>query len=312
MSMGVSGRFFRALLSAALASLALILVACGGSSKTPPQNGASTGNWQFNFSQKYPIPATLFSVSGFIVEGNGGTLTGNLEVPGLGPNSVCGGVSLTSGTISAGNVNLTLNVYGTNLGLTGTVSPDGTTMSGDYQGPQGACFNKPTTGTWNAILVPPVNGSFTGSITNSSYMTDLTGVSPPAPIAVSGTMAQSDNAGGSNASLTGTISAVGYPCFATATMSGTISGQNVFLQLYGYNGEQIGTLGTPPGAPGAPAAPATVEVASTGLSLVDSNPAGLLIGVNTSTNPGGVGPCPPIDVNTINVVIDRASFAVNF
>jgi hypothetical protein len=312
MSICRSGRLLRILSIAAIASLAAIAISCGGSSAKDPASAPSTGNWQFILAQTYPIPATTLNVSGFMVEGSDGTLSGSLQVPALGTNAVCAGVSLTTGTINGQNVSLTLNVYGTNLGLTGTISPDGTTMSGDYQGPAGACFDNATTGTWNAFLVPALNGSFTGTITNSTYMTDLTGVSPPAPIKISGTMTQSDNAGASNASLTGAINASGYPCFATASVTGTISGQNVYLQLYGYDGAQIGTLGTPPGTPGGPANPATVVLGGSALSLVDSNPAGLLIGVSTSTNPGGVGPCPPLNVNSINVVIDQASVSVNF
>jgi hypothetical protein len=308
----LQGRLLRSLGIIAVASLGFITAACGGPSKVTPPSEASTGNWQFILAQRYPIPATTLNVSGFMTEGKDGSLTGSLQVPALGSNAVCAGVSLTTGSISGQNVSLTLNIYGTDLGLTGTISTDGTSMSGDYQGPMGACFNNPTTGTWNAFLVPTLNGNFTGTITNSTYMTDLTGVSPPAPITISGTMTQSDNAGASNASLTGTINAVGYPCFADATMTGTISGQNVYLQLYGYNGTEIGTLGTPPGAPGAPPSPATVVLGSSAMSLVDSNPAGLLIGVSTSTNPGGIGPCPPLDVNSINVVIDQASLSVDF
>jgi hypothetical protein len=312
MSIFLSGRLFRALGMIAVASLGLITTACGGSSKVTPPTGPSTGNWQFILAQRYPIPSTTLSVSGFMAEGTDGSLTGSLQVPALGANAVCAGVSLITGSITGQNVSLTLNVYGTDIGLTGAISTDGTSMSGDYQGPTGACFDNPTTGTWNAFLVPTLNGNFTGTITNSTYMTDLTGVSPPAPIQVSGTMTQSDNAGASNASLTGTISAAGYPCFANATMTGTISGQNVYLQLYGYNGTEIGTLGTPPGAPGAPPSPATVVLGTNAMSLVDSSPAGLLIGISTSTNPGGVGPCPPLNVNSINVVIDQASLSVNF
>ncbi len=305
MFIGFSGRFVKALTTALLTSLVAIALACGGSTSAPPASGASTGNWQFNLLQNYPVNQANLNVSGFMVEGSGGGVTASLEVPALGTKANCGGVSSATGNISGQNVTLALNVFGTVINLTGTVSSDGTTMSGDYQGPAGACFPNPTTGTWNAFLVPPLNGSFTGNITDSSYMQTLLGVSPPAPIAVSGTLTQSDNAGGSNATLTGTINAVGYPCFATATVTGTISGQNVYLDLYGYNGNQIGIIGEVPSSAGQTPAPAMVTLGTSGISLTSSS---FLVGLNTSTSAAGSGPCPPAGPS--GILFDSANLAV--
>jgi hypothetical protein len=160
-----------------------------------------------------------------------------------------------------------------------------------------------------------LNGNFTGTIANSTYMTLVTGASPAAPIVVSGTISQSDNAGASDATLTGTINAVGYPCFSSASLSGTISGQNVYLNIFGYNGVQIGTLGQSSGSAGIPGSPATVVVSPSGTSLVDTNPVGLFLGTNTGT--GTVGPCPGLVVpGTSNPVViqtsDSGSVALNF
>ncbi|HWY57559.1 MAG TPA: hypothetical protein VNZ03_24050 [Terriglobales bacterium] len=261
--------------------------------------------------QEEPRPQNSLSVSGFLVESDN-ALTGSVEVPPVAAQHHCGGVASLTGTITGQNVTLSVNEGGTAVNLTGSISSDSTSMSGNYQAQGGGCFTTPTTGTWNAFLIPPLNGNFTGTISNSTYMTLVTGASPAAPIAVSGTISQSTNADGSNATLTGSISAVGYPCFSTALISGTISGQNVYLNIFDYNGVQIGSLGQSSGSAGVPGSPATVVVSSSGLSLVDTSTVGLFLGANTGT--GTVGPCPPIFDPTLlaNRTSDSGSVAFNF
>jgi len=250
--------------AAALVVLVLLISAsCGGSSHAAT-GGALTGNWQINLSQNYPLPPTQISISGFLSESSDG-LTGSVQ----GPTEIssngkqnCGGVGLVTGTISGQNVTFSLDPGGTIFNFTGVISSDSTSMSGSYQALAGACFTKPTTGTWTASLIPPLNGSFTGTF-NSNYMAALTGSGTPVPVPVSGSFTQSPNAGTSSATLTGTVTAVGYPCFTTASLTGTISGQNIYLSLYGYNGLQIGTLGQVEQL-GVPPIPAILTVTSTG------------------------------------------------
>jgi hypothetical protein len=287
-----------------------MLAACGKGSTPPPTSGALTGNWQVDLLQQEPRPQNALSVSGFLVESDN-TLTGSVEVPPVAGQHNCGGVSSLTGSVTGQNVTLSVNEGGTTVNLTGSISSDSKSMSGDYQAQGGGCFTTATTGTWNAFLIPPLNGNFTGTISNSTYMTLLTGTSPAAPIAVSGTISQGPSAGTSDATLSGTINAVGYPCFSTASLSGTISGQNVYLNIFGYNGVQIGTLGQSSGAAGVAGSPATVVVSSNGTSLVDTSTVGLFLGANTGT--GTVGPCPPIFDPTLNAnrTSDSGSVAFN-
>lgn len=270
------------------------LVSCGGSSSTPAQNtGAMSGNWQLNLVQGFPAPTTQISVGGFLVQSNN-TLTGSVQGPtiigGTG-TTPCGGISPFVGTISGQKVSFSLNPGGTEFDFTGTISSDSRSMSGSYQALGGACLGVPTSGTWTGTLVPPLNGGFTGTLVSTQYMPALTGLSavPGVPISVSGSFTQSPNNGASNASITGTIAAVGYPCFKTAYLSGTINGQNVYLNVYDYSGVQIGALGEP-GAQGHFGSPATVVLGPTGISLRGSDVAGLLLG---STN-GFAPSCPTI------------------
>lgn len=290
--------------------LLVTLTSCGGGSNSSlSANGPLTGNWQLNMLQTYPGKARSLAVSGFLVQSND-MLSGSVQGPSIlspnGSNLNCGGTAQVTGTLSGQSVAFTENLGGTTYNFTGTISSDNQTMSGDFQAPAGACFTAPTTGTWNAFLIPPLNGSFTGTITGSTYMAALTGVSPAAPITVSGTFNQSSNAGASNATVDATINATGYPCFATASLTGTISGQNVYLDVYSYNGEQIGTLGAPSSSPTAGGQPATVILSSTGFSLVDANLDGLNLG---SPSPG---PCPPVVVSGGSQAFDQASVALTF
>jgi hypothetical protein len=287
----------RIVVTALLMFLLLTLTACGGgtSSASSASSGPLAGNWQMVLLQENQ---TSLSISGFLAETND-TLTGSVQVPTLGNQNRCGGVSPLTGTVNGQNVTFSVNEFGTTVTFTGTISSDNKSMSGDFQGLGGACLTQPTTGTWNAFLIPPLNGNFSGTI-NSAYMELLQGLQSPVPVAVSGSFSQSANAGASNASLSGTITAVGYPCFTTVSVAGTISGQNVYLQIYNYNGEQIGTLG-------ALAAPATVVVGTSGLSLVDASSSGLLLESSTP------GPCPPIAGSSIlQSGTDSGSIVFNF
>jgi hypothetical protein len=292
--------FATALLLAAL----LTLIACGGTSSTSSAaSGPLAGNWQMVLLP-YPQTNGSLSVSGFLAETNN-TLTGSVQVPPLGQNDRCGGVASLTGTVSGQNVTFSVDEFGTTVNFTGTISSDNVSMSGDFQGMGGACQTTPTTGTWNAFLIPSLTGNFTGTI-NSTYMELLQGLQNPVPVAVSGSLSQGTNAGTSNATLTGTITAVGYPCFTTASLTGTISGQNVYLQIYDYNGEQIGRIGTPSSSEnGSGAAPATVVVDSTGFSLLDTDPDGLFLGINTP------GPCPPISPGPLTIDNGPVAFTFN-
>lgn len=274
---------------------ALFEAGCGssGSSSTAAATGALSGNWQFNLTQNYPTPTEQFSVSGFVADANG-TLTGSVQGPTVISSNFkyeCGGVGPFSGTVSGQNVTFSVNPGGAVFNFAGTLSSDNTSMTGTYQSLAGACSKKDTTGTFTAVLIPTITGTFTGTLTDSTYMSELTGVSPPTPIAVTGTLTQSASSGGSNASVTGSITAVSYPCFETVSLTGTISGQNVYLDVYDYTGVEIGTIGTLGVATGL-SFPATVVSGSSGLELTGTNVD--FSGLNLTT---GNGPCPAIGID---------------
>ncbi|MBV9573356.1 MAG: hypothetical protein JOY93_04830, partial [Acidobacteriales bacterium] len=197
-------------------------------------------------------------------------------------NGNCAGVGAVTGTNQNLNIAIAIGEGASTLNLTGTVSADGKSMSGTYSDLGGGC-SLALSGSWSAFQVPALSGNFTGTISNSSYMALATGMNPAAPIAVSGTLLQGPNIGASNATITGTINASGYPCFATAAITGTITGASVVLSVFGFDGTQIGTIGLP-------GAPAMVVSDPSGTSLVGtSNVNGLALGSNS-----GSGPCPEL------------------
>jgi hypothetical protein len=262
-----------------------------------------TGNWQLSLFQEEPRPTQTLAVSGFLQQSSS-SFSGSFTFPPSTVNGNCAGVAVLTGTVSGQSIQFSANQAGTVLNFSGALSSDGQSMSGNYQGLGGGCFTRPTTGTWSGILIPPLNGSFTGTLSNSSYMVLVNGIVPPAPIQVTGTLSQTSNIGESNATLQGTISAVGYPCFTTASLTGTISGANVVLSLFGYNGIQIGTIGLPN-------SPAIISTGSQGPVLIGTGgTSGLSLGASTPT--GVFGPCPPLLNNGAFQPNDTADVAFSF
>ena len=295
MSILGSQRVLRVVALLICAACVVFEAGCGssGSSSTAIGGGALSGNWQFNLTQNYPGATQQFSVSGFVVDSNG-TLTGTVQGPTVISTNFkyeCGGVGPFTGAVSGQNVTFTVNPGGTVFNFAGTLSSDNASMTGTYQSLAGACSKDDTTGTFTALLVPPITGNFSGTLTDSTYMSELTGVSPATPIAVTGTLTQSATAGGSSASVTGTITAASYPCFQTVSLTGTISGQNVYLDVYDYTGVEIGTIGTLGVATGV-SFPATVVSGSSGVELTGTNVD--FSGLNLTT---GNGPCPAIGID---------------
>jgi len=277
---------------------------CGGGSSTPSNttSGPLAGNWQFFMVQGEPRPQSSFGASGFIQQ-NSDSLTGNIAFPAtqntVNPN--CGGVATMTGTVSGSAVQLSFDVGGSSLTFTGTLAGDNKSMTGSYQGPGGGCFTHSTSGTWTALIVPSLNGTFTGELTNSTYMEALNGITPSTPISITGSLVELQTTGASNATLSGTINAVGYPCFSSATVSGTISGENVYLTVFGYNGLAIGTFGA------ANSAPAIASAGANGAILNGT------LRLESQTGSTLTGPCPPVTSGTVSgVTYDQPQASLSF
>jgi hypothetical protein len=131
--------------------------------------------------------------------------------------------------------------------LSGTLSSDGSTMTGTYTTVATPDCGTAQTGLqWSASLIPPLSGSVQGMIHSSG------GSGDPASsqeYTVAGILKQGPNTGANNATITGTLNFPGYPCLDTASVTGQISGSSVILQLVGQNGLIVGQIGSAVGSP---------------------------------------------------------------
>jgi hypothetical protein len=228
----LSGRLKRATFGVALLSLlSWFAISCGNQpiNPAPPAPGPLSGNWQMTLQPSNPNLFTK-TQSGFLVE-DGTNLTGSMMFTDLN----CTGVGNATGTVSGGDISLTVTPAGLEVNLSGTIASSPTSMSGNYTILAAGCTggeSSPQTGTWTANPVSPLNGNYSGSLTSNKAATTLT---------ISGQISQGSNVGSSNASLSGNLSATGY-CFTTANMTGAVSGTSVVINLLNSAGAQIGQI----------------------------------------------------------------------
>jgi hypothetical protein len=169
--------------------------------------------------------------------------------------------------------------------LSGTLSPDGSTMTGTYTTVATPDCGTAQTGLqWSASLIPPLSGSVQGMIHSSG------GSGNPAAsqeYTVAGILNQGPNTGANNATITGTLNFPGYPCLDTASVTGQISGSSVILQLVGQNGLIVGQIGSAVCSPSS-------ATTNGGSAIFQSSTAGAYIvqgssgyGVSTKACPSG-------------------------
>jgi hypothetical protein len=258
----------RGLLPLLLAAV-VTLTACGGSSSPSSQQGATlAGNWQFTMAPQTDGNQAdpTFSgglLGGFFLDTNG-SINGQTGYSVTSSASITGpcnaGSAPVAVTVSGQNVTITEVAGSQTFTLTGTLSSDGSTMMGTYTStagtaPDGSPCGYAVTGTsytWSATSVPPITGTITGSFHSTSETSGLANQD----FIVSGSLAQGQNIGASNATVTGTLSFINpvtslsnYPCFSVASVNGQISGTSVILQIIGTNGATVGWMGQPAGSP---------------------------------------------------------------
>jgi hypothetical protein len=237
-------------------SLAMALVACGSSGTNSQLPLTLSGNWQFTMAEQLNTDASLPSFTGglqggFLIQ-NGSTVSGQMTFatttqPPFGsggtPTQCNSGVTPISGTISGQTVNLTAQSVGAQtFTLTGTLSLDGSTISGTFTSTDGAGCGIAAAASWSASLIPILTST---SVQGTFHSMGGTAGLTEQEFAVSGALLQGTNTGASSATVTGNLSfgGSGYPCFAGVTVSGQISGNTVSLQIIGSNNATVGQLG---------------------------------------------------------------------
>jgi hypothetical protein len=277
----------------------IMLSACGGGNSSGVSQIPLTlsGNWQFTMAEQLNPDQAQPSFTGglqgsFLLQNNSAvsgtaaySVASQPPVGSGGSSVVCSaGSAQISGTISGQAVTLTEVAGVQTYTLTGQLSFDGLTMAGSYTSTDGAGCGIATTQAWSATLVPPLTGLITGNFHSTGGASGLINQD----FAVSGTLMQGITNGVSNATVTGILSFVppggdtsSYPCLASASVSGQISGNTVILQLTGSDPSDLGEIG---GAAGSGVSIVTFDSTSKGYVLHSiGSPAYV---VNTATCPG--------------------------
>jgi len=284
----------------------------GGSSSDPQQGAGMSGNWQFSLtnpdtSGNYPPNALYGLEGGFLLQKNG-TVTGQAAYYIYGADqtgawSVCDSGSATvTGTANSQGVRLTAVTGSQTFTLQGTLNSDGLTASGTFTTSGGtapgfvSCGAAASGLAWNAVSVPPLAGTITGSFHSGG---------PQAPTGeanqeflVSGSFTQGPNIGASSATITGSLSfidpvsgASDYPCVPGGLLSvnGQISGNTVVLQLFGADGSNAGQIGVVPtevNSNGDGTAPVIFNSTTNGYVL-DSSGIGYVVNTNSCSKSKG-------------------------
>src|SRR5579885_1124514 len=164
---GAMEKTLKALAGVMLLGALLASVSCGssGQSSLTSQSGPLSGNWQISL-QRHVLPNPALVFSGFLVQ-SGNNVSGAVS---LGSN--CLGVGPVSGTVDSQNVTLTINEFGEDISLQGTVATGSSPMGGEFSNLAGGCTAYANTGTWSAIQVAPIAGSFLGTFTSSAVVSN--------------------------------------------------------------------------------------------------------------------------------------------
>jgi len=245
------------LVSLFLTAATVMLVGCAnGASHGNSGTASLSGNWQFALQNPTDQSFVGGLQGGFLLQKSGsisGAAVFALSQP---PQSggtpvVCnGGSAPISGQIAGQNVTLTAVAGSQTYVLTGSLSADQSTMTGTYtlsadtSSSSTPCGTAQTGLSWTAKSVPPLTGPMQGVFHSTSFtLADQV-------FAVTGSLTQGENIGASTATVTGTLSFIDpvsllsdYPCLATASLNGQISGNTVVLQIVGIDGLNAGQIG---------------------------------------------------------------------
>jgi hypothetical protein len=275
----------------ALLAATMMLSACGGGSSGGSAPIATlSGNWQFTLAPPSDGSFLGGPQGGFLLQ-TGGSVTGTAAYAVSLPNLLIpcnSGSAAITGMVSGQNVTLTAVAGTQTFTFAGALSFDGSTMAGTYISTPGTAGDGAPCGTaqtglqWSAILVPPIAGTIQGNFHSTGGLAGLTNQVFP----MSGSITQAANTGASSAIVTGTLNAIDYSCFATASIYGQISGNSLTLQIVGPNQSVIGQIGEPAGSFGITGInPVTFDSASGGYVVHGVAPSYL---VATTSCPGSL------------------------
>lgn len=248
----------------------LTLSSCGGNSRSSSstQDPAMSGNWQFSMTPadtSYPASVQYGLLGGFLVQ-NGANVSGQIaysiafdQLQNSLPVVCDSGSAVVTGTINGQSLTLTAVAGTQTFSLTGTLGSNGSITNGQFTTPGasvggvvcGAATPQGDSGVWNAVSVPPLTGSLSGTFHSTGLNLNNQ------DFQVTGSLTQGQNIGANSATVTGSLSFIipatltsdnpvsDYPCFPAGivNVNGQISGNTVILQLIGIDGSSDGQIG---------------------------------------------------------------------
>ncbi len=241
-----------------LALLACIIATsgCGANvhdNVTPLPTLTLSGNWQFTMAPPGDGSFSGGLQGGFLLQ-TASSATGSLAysvTSPTNPNPCNSGSAAITATLTGANVALAAVAGSQTYTLTGTMSFDASSMAGTYTSTGGTgrdgspCGTAQTGLQWTAVLVPPLIGALQGTFHSAGGNAGLI----EQDFLVSGALTQGLT-NGSSASLSGNLTFANpvsdltdYPCAASASLSGQISGNTVALQMVTSDGSIIGQIG---------------------------------------------------------------------
>jgi len=194
------------------AFLAIIGLICGSCSSTSQQatSGAITGQWSGTLTSAIRPGPNPFNVD-FSQAGSGVFVNSGLMITRL----PCDSPTVTAtGQLSGSDLTLTANLDNATYDFTGTLSADGSTLSGTFQQTTNSGSNCPggDHGTWSLQIVPNFTGNYSGPATTSD------------PYEASQAMMTASISQSSNFTVSVTLSVTNSTCFNSGSFSGPAVG----------------------------------------------------------------------------------------
>jgi hypothetical protein len=151
-----------------IVALLIVLSSCGGSSGTHTTfSPFFTGKWTATIVS--PTQGQLANLdmnlaqTGDAISSDSLNTIDNLNCDG----NISTHMDSTTGTVNGNQFNLVFSVDGEAITLTGTIVAGGKSIFGNFTSGGGPCLNG-TGGTFTAAFIPPVTGTYTGTLTSVS------------------------------------------------------------------------------------------------------------------------------------------------
>jgi len=146
-------------------TFAALLNGCSGSGGGSGGGSFSNAKWAAVL-QPATFPAPLIELGmNFTQEGESISSGNSTSIINFGDCLIDDGELTSAGTVKNSSFKLVFSIGAQTVTLTGTIAPDGKTITGTFTSSEDGCLNGES-GTFTANFVGPVTGNYTGTMTN--------------------------------------------------------------------------------------------------------------------------------------------------